>query len=261
MTLMAMEDYLGFRVVARDPELSRETALRLMRQYAELATGTRLPVTGDHARPDRGRDAGGPRRDQPGGRCCIRGRAVRRGRHRRRVVREVRGGRVILCAAARPTVRGLTRRAWGSAVALAATLAVMNFCFYLAIARIPLGIAVTIEALGPLILSVVTSSRRIAWLWALLAFSGVALLGLPRHGGGHFDPMGFAFAAAAGLAWACYILASARTAAEFRRVDGWPSPRPWARSSWPRSRRLRCTWTRCTGMCSGSAPPSGCCRR
>ncbi|WP_235749277.1 TetR/AcrR family transcriptional regulator [Mycolicibacterium mageritense] len=45
MTLMAMEDYLGFRVVARDPELSRETALRLMRQYAELATGTRLPVT------------------------------------------------------------------------------------------------------------------------------------------------------------------------------------------------------------------------
>lgn len=44
MTLMAMEDYLGFRVVARDPELSRETALRLMRQYAELATGTRLPV-------------------------------------------------------------------------------------------------------------------------------------------------------------------------------------------------------------------------
>ncbi|BBX35100.1 integral membrane protein [Mycolicibacterium mageritense DSM 44476 = CIP 104973] len=127
---------------------------------------------------------------------------------------------VILCAAARPTVRGLTRRAWGSAVALAATLAVMNFCFYLAIARIPLGIAVTIEALGPLILSVVTSSRRIAWLWALLAFSGVALLGLPRHGGGHFDPMGFAFAAAAGLAWACYILASARTAAEFRRVDG-----------------------------------------
>lgn len=44
MTLMAMEDYLGFRIVARDPELSRETGLRLMRQYAELATGTALPV-------------------------------------------------------------------------------------------------------------------------------------------------------------------------------------------------------------------------
>jgi AcrR family transcriptional regulator len=43
MTLMSMEDYLGYRIVARDPELSRPTALRLMRQYAELATGARLP--------------------------------------------------------------------------------------------------------------------------------------------------------------------------------------------------------------------------
>ncbi|KWX25853.1 TetR family transcriptional regulator [Mycolicibacterium wolinskyi] len=45
MTLMAMEDYLGYRIVARDPELSRETALRLQRGYAELATGATLPVT------------------------------------------------------------------------------------------------------------------------------------------------------------------------------------------------------------------------
>jgi hypothetical protein len=43
MTLMSMEDYLGYRIVARDPELSRKTALRLMRQYAELATGATLP--------------------------------------------------------------------------------------------------------------------------------------------------------------------------------------------------------------------------
>lgn len=127
---------------------------------------------------------------------------------------------VILGAVVRPSIRGLTRRAWGSAAALAATLAVMNFCFYLSIARIPLGVAVTVEALGPLILSVVTSTRRIAWLWAVLAFAGVALLGLPHGGGGHYDPAGFVFAAAAGAAWAGYILASARTAAEFRRVDG-----------------------------------------
>ncbi|MEV0671022.1 TetR/AcrR family transcriptional regulator [Mycobacterium sp. NPDC050441] len=44
MTLMAMEDYLGYRIVARDPDLDRSTALRLMRGYAELATGARLPV-------------------------------------------------------------------------------------------------------------------------------------------------------------------------------------------------------------------------
>lgn len=45
MTLMSMEDYLGYRIVARDPALDRETALRLMRQYAELATGAELPDT------------------------------------------------------------------------------------------------------------------------------------------------------------------------------------------------------------------------
>ncbi|MGB3485348.1 MAG: TetR family transcriptional regulator [Mycobacterium sp.] len=45
MTLMSMEDYFGYRIVARDPEISRATALRLMRQYAELATRTRLPDT------------------------------------------------------------------------------------------------------------------------------------------------------------------------------------------------------------------------
>ncbi len=45
MTLMSMEDYLGYRIVARDPDLSRQTALRLMREYAELATGARLPQT------------------------------------------------------------------------------------------------------------------------------------------------------------------------------------------------------------------------
>ncbi len=45
MTLMSMEDYLGYRIVARDPALDRPTALRLMRQYAELATGARLPET------------------------------------------------------------------------------------------------------------------------------------------------------------------------------------------------------------------------
>ncbi|MGV0851695.1 TetR/AcrR family transcriptional regulator [Mycolicibacterium phlei] len=46
MTLMSMEDYLGYRIVARDPDLDRDTALRLMRGYAEMATGATLPVTG-----------------------------------------------------------------------------------------------------------------------------------------------------------------------------------------------------------------------
>lgn len=126
---------------------------------------------------------------------------------------------VVLCAALRPRLRGLTRTAWFSAAALAATLTVMNTCFYLALTRIPLGVAVTIEVLGPLVLSVVVGTRRIAWLWALLAFAGVALLGVGHEPLGS-DAVGFAFAAAAGVAWALYVLASARAGAEFPGLDG-----------------------------------------
>ncbi len=127
---------------------------------------------------------------------------------------------LVLCAAMRPRLRGLSRTAWKAAGGLAAALTVMNTCFYFALERIPLGVAVTIEVLGPLILSVVASTRRIAWLWALLAFSGVALLGLAQQRLGGIDPVGFLFAGGAALAWASYILASARAGAEFPRLDG-----------------------------------------
>lgn len=127
---------------------------------------------------------------------------------------------LVLCVAMRPRVRGLSRPAWTAAIALATALTVMNSCFYFAIARIPLGVAVTIEVLGPLILSIVLSARRTAWLWALLAFAGVALLGLSQQRLGGADPLGFAFALAAAVAWAAYILASARAGAEFPRLDG-----------------------------------------
>ena len=125
---------------------------------------------------------------------------------------------LILCVAVRPRLRGLSRRAWYSAAALAATLTVMNLCFYNSLTRIPLGIAVTIEVLGPLILSVVVSTRRIAWLWALLALAGVALLGVAQHHARHADPVGFGFAAGAAASWAGYILASSRAVAEFPKL-------------------------------------------
>lgn len=127
---------------------------------------------------------------------------------------------VILLAASRPKVRGLSAGAWGSAAALATSLTVMNACFYLALTRIPLGIAVTIEVLGPLLLSVIVGRRWSSWLWAATAFAGVAMLGLSQHHFAGVDAVGFVFAAGAGFAWACYILASARTAAAFDRVDG-----------------------------------------
>jgi inner membrane transporter RhtA len=127
---------------------------------------------------------------------------------------------VILCVAVRPRLRGLSRRAWLSALALAATVTVMNVCFYNALTRVPLGVAVTVEALGPLALSVAVSSRRTAWLWALLALLGVALLSLTGVRVGHLDPVGLGFAAGAAVSWAAYILATARAGADFPSLDG-----------------------------------------
>jgi len=105
-------------------------------------------------------------------------------------------------------------------VALAAAVTVMNVCFYYSLTRIPLGVAVTVEALGPLTLSVVVSRRWTAWLWALLALLGVALLSLTGVRVGHLDPVGLGFAAGAGASWAGYILATARAGADFPKLDG-----------------------------------------
>ncbi|WP_457146534.1 EamA family transporter [Mycobacterium sp. URHB0021] len=126
---------------------------------------------------------------------------------------------VVLCAVVRPRVRDLSARAWISIGALAAALAIMNLSFYNSLTRIPLGVAVTVEALGPLALSVVVSTRRSAWLWAILALAGVALLSLTGVRVGHLDPVGLAFAAVAGAGWAGYILASARVASDFANLD------------------------------------------
>jgi inner membrane transporter RhtA len=127
---------------------------------------------------------------------------------------------VVLFVAARPRLRGLSRRAWVSAIALATALVVMNACFYISLTRIPLGVAVTVEALGPLALSVIISQRKSAWLWALLALLGVALLSLTGVRVGHVDPIGLGFAAGAGVSWAAYILATARAGADFPKLDG-----------------------------------------
>ena len=126
---------------------------------------------------------------------------------------------VVLGCVVRPRVRGLTRRAWGAAAGLAVSLATMNLCFYEAISRIPLGIAVTIEVLGPLLLSVALSRRGSAWAWALLAFAGIAMLGSTPRQLGRLDWIGVAFAAAAAVSWAAYIVATSTAAQLFPRLD------------------------------------------
>jgi inner membrane transporter RhtA len=125
---------------------------------------------------------------------------------------------LILLAIARPSLRGRNRGDWMTVVLFGVALAVMNGLFYEALARIPLGAAVTIEVLGPLILSVATSRRASSWLWAVLAFIGVFLLGQGSFG--ELDPLGVLFAAVAGASWAGYILLSSRTGSRFERLDG-----------------------------------------
>ena len=124
----------------------------------------------------------------------------------------------ILLAIARPRLRGRTRRDWLTVVLFAGALAAMNLSFYEAISRIPLGIAVTIEVLGPLLLSVVMGRRWVNLLWALLAIVGVVILGGMNVE--RLDPVGVAFAIAAGALWAAYILTSAATGRLFAKLDG-----------------------------------------
>ncbi|MEU1667126.1 EamA family transporter [Streptomyces sparsogenes] len=127
---------------------------------------------------------------------------------------------VLLLAVCRPRVRGHRRADWAVIVAFGVALAGMNTLFYQAIARIPLGAAVTLEVLGPLVLSVVTARRATSWLWAALALGGVALLG--RGGLDSLDGAGAGagFALGAAALWAAYILLSARTGARFPKADG-----------------------------------------
>ena len=125
---------------------------------------------------------------------------------------------LILLAISRPTLRGYTRRSWATVIAFGLAIAAMNFLFYEALARIPLGAAVTIEVLGPLAVSVLSSRKRSRFIWAIIAFAGVVLLGQGSFG--HLDPIGVVFAFGAGATWAGYILLSARTGEHFPRFDG-----------------------------------------
>ncbi|MFE0453456.1 DMT family transporter [Streptomyces sp. NPDC058914] len=125
---------------------------------------------------------------------------------------------VVLLVVCRPRLRGHSRADWGTVVVFGVTMAAMNGLFYQAVARIPLGPAVTLEVLGPLALSVLASRRAINLVWAGLALAGVFLLG--GGGFGALDPVGVAFALGAGAMWAAYIVFSARTGRRFPQADG-----------------------------------------
>jgi inner membrane transporter RhtA len=124
---------------------------------------------------------------------------------------------VLLLPLARPRLRGVARRDLLLVLAFGLVLAAMNFLFYLSIARIPLGVAVTVEFLGPLGVAIAGSRRLLDLMWVLLAALGVALL---AGGGGHLDIVGVILAATAGVGWAGYILLSQRVGRVFEGLSG-----------------------------------------
>ncbi|MFF2846966.1 DMT family transporter [Streptomyces sp. NPDC058001] len=125
---------------------------------------------------------------------------------------------LVLVVVCRPKLRGHSRADWGTVLAFGAVMAAMNGLFYQSVARIPIGTAVTLEVLGPLALSVITSRRLVNLVWAGLALAGVFLLGGGDFGG--LDPVGVAYALGAGGMWAAYIVFSARTGRRFPQADG-----------------------------------------
>jgi inner membrane transporter RhtA len=126
---------------------------------------------------------------------------------------------VILLAIARPSVRRRNRRDLAFAVLFGVVLAAMNWSFYEAVDRLPLGVAVTIEFLGPLGIAVAGSRRLLDGFWAVLAAAGVLLLAL-RGGHSGVHATGVVLALGTAACWACYILLSKRVGAAFAQLDG-----------------------------------------
>ena len=121
------------------------------------------------------------------------------------------GVAAVLCTAIwRLPARGLPASDYAVAAVFGLVLGGMNLCFYLALDRIPLGVAVTLEFTGPLAVAIFGSRRALDLAWGLLAAGGIFLLSpLAAFGaasGTPIDPVGAGFALLAGCFWAAYIL-------------------------------------------------------
>jgi inner membrane transporter RhtA len=127
----------------------------------------------------------------------------------------------VLLVIARPRLRGRTAADWLVVGAFGAVLAMMNLFFYGALARIPIGVTVTIEFIGPLVLATVLSHRRKDLLAVAGAAVGVVLIsGITSTPWSEIDLVGLGLALAAGAAWAGYIVFSGRTGVRFAQLDG-----------------------------------------
>ncbi len=127
----------------------------------------------------------------------------------------------VLLIVVRPRLRGRTAGDWLVVGSFGAILAMMNLFFYGALARIPIGVTVTVEFIGPLVLATVLSHRRKDLLAVAGAAIGVILIsGVTSTPWAQIDLTGLGLALAAGAAWAGYIVFSSRTGARFAQLDG-----------------------------------------
>jgi inner membrane transporter RhtA len=124
---------------------------------------------------------------------------------------------VLLLIFVRPRPSGFTRSSLLACVALGVVTAALTMLFMAAVARLPLGTASALEFLGPLGVAV-ARGRGAARLWALVAGAGVVLLTEPWHGGA--DPVGIAYALAAAVCWAAYILLTQHVGDEVTGLAG-----------------------------------------
>ncbi|WP_343694225.1 EamA family transporter [Flavobacterium sp.] len=111
---------------------------------------------------------------------------------------------ILLLLAYRPNLRAITPAQWKIVIPYGLSLGAMNLIFYFAIERIPIGLAVTLEFVGPLLLAIAGSKRLVDYLWVLLAAIGILLIA--PWSNERIDPLGVLFALLAGALWAAYIV-------------------------------------------------------
>jgi inner membrane transporter RhtA len=119
---------------------------------------------------------------------------------------------LILVIAVRPNLGSLKAAQWRAVIPYGIALGAMNFLFYCALARVPMGLAVALEFIGPLGLAMAGSRRKLDILWVVLAGAGIALIA--PWSGKDIDLLGATFALLAGGCWAIYILLSKRAGAQ-----------------------------------------------
>jgi len=119
-------------------------------------------------------------------------------------------GTLVLVIALRPWRTRISKTNWQPLALYGVSIGVMNLCFYLALSRIPLGIAVALEFTGPLAVAVLSSHRPVDFLWIGLALGGLGLI-LPIAHTQRINPVGVLFALGAGACWALYIVFGRKT--------------------------------------------------